>query len=149
MPLDFSGRKKSPALLPSEGKYSRLSHVVDLRHVKEPWKLRWSRAFSGKIYRPFLAHVVPSLVARISWRRLVAKVGAIENKKVHKHLRLCPPLGLHRRRLAVRSRMSKGSTISQYGWSTFEELTTEAQWKEESCRFSCTLSTIVHSKIWL
>jgi hypothetical protein len=28
--------KKSPARLPSEGKYSRRSYVVDLRHVKDP-----------------------------------------------------------------------------------------------------------------
>jgi len=27
--------KKSSACLPSEGKYSRRSHVVDLRHVKD------------------------------------------------------------------------------------------------------------------
>jgi hypothetical protein len=28
--------KKSPARLPSEGKQSRRSHVVDLRHVEDP-----------------------------------------------------------------------------------------------------------------
>jgi hypothetical protein len=33
---DFSGRKKSSARLPSEGKYSHRSHVVNLRHVKDP-----------------------------------------------------------------------------------------------------------------
>ena len=32
----FLGRKKSSARLPSEGKKSRRSHVVDLRHVKDP-----------------------------------------------------------------------------------------------------------------
>jgi hypothetical protein len=32
----FLRAKKSSARLPSEGKYSRRSHVVDLRHVKEP-----------------------------------------------------------------------------------------------------------------
>ena len=105
---------------------SRLSHVVDLRHVKDPWMLRGSRAFSGKIHRPFLAHVVPPSAARLSWRRLLAKVGTFENKKVHKHLRLWP-LGLHRRRLAVRAGTFKGSTISQYGCSTFGALATEAQ----------------------
>ena len=84
-----------------------------------------SRAFSGKIHRPFLVHVVPPLAARISWRRLVAKVGTLENK-VHKHLHLWP-LGPHRRRLAVRSGTSKGSTISQYGCSTFGVLATEAK----------------------
>ena len=85
---------------------------------KDPWMLRGSRAFSGKIHRPFLPHVVPPLAARISWRRLVAKVGTFENKKVHKHLHLWP-LGPHRRRLAVRSGTSKGST--------FGTLATEAQ----------------------
>ena len=42
----------------------------------------------------------------------MAKVGTFENKKVRGHLRLCP-LGPHRRRLAVRSGTSKGSTISR------------------------------------
>ena len=76
--------------------------------------LRGSRAFSGKIHQPFVAHVVPPLAARISWRRLVAIVGIFENKKVHKHLHLWP-LGPHIRRLAVRCGTSKGSTIKQYG----------------------------------
>ena len=83
--------------------------------------LRGSRAFSGKIHRPFLANVVPPLAARISRRRLVVKVGTFENKNVHKHLHLWP-LGPHRRRLAVRAGMSKGSTIRQYGRSTFGAL---------------------------
>ena len=74
--------------------------------------LSGSRAFSGKIHRPFLAHVFPHLAARISWRRLEAKVGIFKNKKVHKHLQLWP-LGSHRRRLAVRFGTSKGSKISQ------------------------------------
>ena len=39
---------------------------------------------------------------------------------VHKHLHLWP-LGPHRRRLAARCGTSKGSTISQYGCSTFGE----------------------------
>ena len=93
---------------------------------RSPWMLRGSRAFSGKIHRPFLAHVLPPLAVRISWRRLVAKVGTFENKNVHKHLHLCP-LGPHRRRPAVRSGTSKGSTISHYGCSTFGALATEAQ----------------------
>ena len=50
----------------------------------------------------------------------MAKFGTFENKKVHKHLHLWP-LGPHRRRLAVRAGTSKGSTISQYGYSTFGE----------------------------
>ena len=92
--------------------------------------LRGSRALSGKIHRPFLAHVVPPLAARISRKRLVAKVGTFENKNVHKHLHLWP-LWHHRRRLAVRAATSKGSTVSQYGRSTFGALATEAQYKEE------------------
>ena len=40
--------------------------------------LKGSRVFSGRIHRPFLAHVVPPLTARISRRRLVAKVGTFE-----------------------------------------------------------------------
>ena len=86
----------------------------------------WKTGITGKIHRSFLVHVVPPLAARISWRRLVVKVGTFENKKVHKHLHLWP-LGPHRRRLAVRSGTSKGSTISQYGCSTFGALTIEAQ----------------------
>ena len=124
--VGFFRAKKSSARLPSEGKLSRLSHVVDLRHVKDPWMLRGRRAFWGKIHRPFLAHVVTPLAARISRRRLVVKVGTFENKKAHKHLHLWP-LGPHRRRLAVRAGTSKVSTISRYGWSTFGALATEAQ----------------------
>ena len=60
----------------------------------------------------------------------MAKVVTFENKKVHKHLHLWP-LGPHRMRLAVRAGTSKGSTISQYGCSTFGALATEAQLKEE------------------
>ena len=86
--------------------------------------------FQAKIHRPFLDRVVPTLASGISRRRLVAKVGTFENKKVHKHLHLWP-LGPRRRRLAVRSGTSKGSTISQYGWSTFGALATEAQQKVE------------------
>ena len=56
----------------------------------------------------------------------MAKVGTFEHKKVHKYLHLWP-LGPHRRRLAVRPGTSKGSTISQYGYSTFGALATEAQ----------------------
>ena len=88
--------------------------------------LRGSRAFSGKIHWLLLAHVVPPLATRISRRRLMAEVGTFENKKVHKHLHLWP-LGPHRRRLAVRAGTSKGSTITQYGCSTFGTLATEAQ----------------------
>ena len=50
----------------------------------------------------------------------------IRKNKVHKHLHLWL-LGPHRMRLAVRAGTSKGSTISQYGCSTFGALATEAQ----------------------
>ena len=66
--------------------------------------LRGSQAFSGQnssaIFSPMYFHL---------WRKLEHS----KNKKVHKHLHLWP-LGPHRRRLAVRSGTSKGSTISQY-----------------------------------
>ena len=62
----------------------------------------------------------------------MAKVGKFEkNKKVHKHLHLWA-LGAYRRRLAVTAGTSKGSTISQYGCSTFGALATEAEQKEET-----------------
>ena len=60
----------------------------------------------------------------------MANVGTFENKKVHKHLHLWP-LGPRIRKLAVRAETSKGSTINQYGYSTFGALATEAQYKEE------------------
>jgi hypothetical protein len=55
---------KSVALLPSEGKYSRRSHVVDLRHVKEPYEHdRCSSAkFSGHFSSCFPASPRESLV---------------------------------------------------------------------------------------
>ena len=56
----------------------------------------------------------------------MAKVGTFENKKVHKNLHLWL-LGPHRRRLAVRSGMPKGSTVNQYGCSTFRASATKAQ----------------------
>ena len=43
-----------------------------LRQVKDPWMLRGSRAFSGKIHQPFLVQVVLPFTARVSggdtWR---------------------------------------------------------------------------------
>jgi hypothetical protein len=39
--------KKSSACLPSEGKYIRLPHVADLRHVKEPYNLPWKSQIIG------------------------------------------------------------------------------------------------------
>ena len=68
----FQGEKRILST-PSFGREVKpLSHVVDLRHVKDPWMLRGSRAFSGKIHRPFLAQVVPPFTTRVSggdtWR---------------------------------------------------------------------------------
>ena len=50
--------KKSSARLPSEGKYSHRSHVVNLRHVKEP-KSDVEVATFGKILGYF-SPIVPS-----------------------------------------------------------------------------------------
>ena len=62
--VGFFRAKKSSARLPSD--------AVDLQHVKDPWMLRGSRAFSGKIHRPFLAQIVPPFSTRVSggdtWR---------------------------------------------------------------------------------
>jgi hypothetical protein len=41
--------------LPSEGKYSRRAHVVDLRHVKEPYE--HEKMLLGKIQRPCFSPV--------------------------------------------------------------------------------------------
>ena len=66
-PLDFSGRKN-----PQHAFFRKGSKAVDLRHVKDPWMLRGSRAFSGKIHQPFLAQVVPPFTTTVSggdtWR---------------------------------------------------------------------------------
>jgi len=51
--------KKSLARIPSEGKQSRLSHVADLRHVKDPWKLRGIRGFQAKFVGHFSLISVP------------------------------------------------------------------------------------------
>jgi hypothetical protein len=45
--VGFFWVKKSSACLPSEGKYSHLSHVADLRHVKEPYNLPWKSQVIG------------------------------------------------------------------------------------------------------
>ena len=92
------------------------------RFLNVTWKSGIFRQNSSAISRPCSS----TLAARISRRRPVTKVGTLENKKVHKHLHLWP-LEPHRRRLAVRAGTSKGSTVSQYGCSTFGALTTEAQ----------------------
>jgi hypothetical protein len=53
----FQGRKKKfSARLPSEGKsWPVLSHVADLRHVKEPVKVALTRYFQAK----FTGHFSP------------------------------------------------------------------------------------------
>jgi hypothetical protein len=65
------GRKKSSACLPSEGKYSRLSHVAALRYVKNPYNLRGSRdcrlnliGHFSPIIRPFTNR---GLLLRLTW----------------------------------------------------------------------------------
>ena len=93
------------------------------RFLNVTWKSGIFRQNSSAISRPCSSTFG---CYRISRRRLVAKVGTFEKKKVHKHLHLWP-LGPHRRRLAVRFGTSKGSTISQYGCSTFGALATEVQ----------------------
>jgi hypothetical protein len=72
--VGFFRAKNSSARLPSEGKQSCRSHVVDLRHVKDPSMLCGSRVTSGYIYRPFLAYIFTHFAARIILRRLVAKL---------------------------------------------------------------------------
>jgi hypothetical protein len=61
--------KKSSACLPSEGKWSCLSHVADLRHVKEPCSLSWKSELAGKIPWTFLARFRSSLseVSDVAW----------------------------------------------------------------------------------
>ena len=110
----FGGEKK-PSVL-----YNRFTACK--RSLNVTWKSGIFKQSSSAI----LSHVAPPLAARFSWRRLVTKVGTFENKKVHNHLHLWP-LGPHRSRLVVRSGTSKGSTISQYGCSTFAALATESQ----------------------
>jgi len=71
--------KKSSARLPSEGKQSRRSHVVNLRHLKEP-KSDVEVATFGKILGNF-SPIVPHSAAGVRSRRfrheghLVAEVG--------------------------------------------------------------------------
>ena len=126
-PSDFSGRKKILST-PSFGR--ELKPFVPCRRFtacKRSLNITWK---SGIFRQKFIGHFSPMqfhlwLLGSLG-RRLVAKVGTFENKKVHKHLPLWP-LGPHRRRLAVRSGTSKGSTISQYGCSTFGPSATEGQ----------------------
>jgi hypothetical protein len=54
---------KSVARLPSEGKKSRRSHVVDLRHVKEPYE--HDRCSSAKFSGHF-SPVFPCFATRVS-----------------------------------------------------------------------------------
>jgi len=71
--------QKFSARLPSEGKYSRRSHVVNLRHIKEP-KSDVEVATFGKILGNFSPIVPPSAAGVRShrfrrWGHLVARVG--------------------------------------------------------------------------
>jgi hypothetical protein len=92
----------------------------------------WKSGISGKIRRPFLAHIVPPLAARNYGRRLVVKVGTSKIRLIRTHnyssTSGCEDL---LRRLAVRVGTSKGSTISQRGCSTSGALATGALQKEE------------------
>ena len=60
-------------------KSSARSHVVHLRHVKEPYNVSWKSASLGKIIcRVSLPQIVPPFAAwssRIAERHLAAKVG--------------------------------------------------------------------------
>jgi hypothetical protein len=71
--VGFFRAKKSSARIPS----------VPCRRFtacKRSLNVTWKSGISGKIHRPFLAHIVPTLATRISRRRLVVKVGT--SKKV-------------------------------------------------------------------
>ena len=121
-PLDFWGQK----ILSTPSFRGEVKPSVPCRRftackisLNVTWKSDIFRQNSSAISRPCSSTFG---CYRISRRRLVAKVGTFENKKVHKYLHLWP-LGPHRRRLAVRSGTSKGSTIS----SAFGALATEAQ----------------------
>ena len=42
----------------------------------------WKSAISGKIHRPFLAHILPTWLLESLGRRLVVKVGTSKNNKI-------------------------------------------------------------------
>jgi hypothetical protein len=56
--------KTSTACLPSEKKQSRLSHVADLRRVKDPCDLRGSR--NRRPNSPAISRPIPSLLTDVS-----------------------------------------------------------------------------------
>ena len=67
-------REKKILSTPSFGREVKLSVPYRrFRHVKDPWMLRGSRAFSGKIHRPFL--VGPPFTNRVSGRDCSASGG--------------------------------------------------------------------------
>ena len=80
----------------------------------------------GHFQAKFIGHFSPMYFH--FWLLRSLESWKFENRKVHKHLHLWL-LRPHRRRLAVRSGTSKGSTISQYGCSTFGALAIEVQQK--------------------
>ena len=93
------------------------------RSLNVTWKSGIFRQNPSAISRPCSSHLwLLGSLEDDQWRKLEHS----KNKKVHKHLHLWL-LEPHRRRLAVRSRTSKGSTKSQYGCSTFGALATEGQ----------------------
>jgi hypothetical protein len=65
----FKGDKKSVARLPSEGKLSRRSHIVDLWHVKEPYEHEKMLCRQNSAAM-FLTHVFPASLLDGSSRRV-------------------------------------------------------------------------------
>ena len=130
-PLDFSGQKK---ILSAPSFRGEVKPSVPCRRFTSCKKIAECYVEVGHFQANLIGYFSPMqfhlwLLGSLEddqWRRLEHS----KNKKVHKHLHLWP-LGPHRRRLAVRAGTSKGSTISQYGCSTFGALATEAQQKEE------------------
>jgi hypothetical protein len=78
---------------------------------KRSLNVTWKSGISGKIHRPFLAHIVPPLATRISRKRLVVKGGTPKNKGLYIEFHLWLRGSLWRR-LAVRVGTSKGGAIS-------------------------------------
>ena len=66
--------------------------------------LRGSRAFSGKIHRPFLAQVVPPFATRVLWwRQLTVQVRMTKDQGLYNK----PSVAVHLRTLAA-------GTLPQY-----------------------------------
>jgi hypothetical protein len=121
-------RAKKILSMPSFGGEVKLS-VPWCRFMacKRSLNATWKSGISGKIHRPFLAHIVPPLATRVSRWRLVVKVGTSGKVYIYSSTSDCEDLS---RRLVVRVGTSKGSTISQHGCSTSGALSTRALQKE-------------------